>query len=230
MPAQLLTIVSVAREKRIQCQNPGCGHGVYAAIHVVEDEGQLLVMGSTCYAKRYGGAEALGKPSYGYSGGLLTAEQRDVLANNTALLIAQLKREHERVKAEAAAKLKALKERLQPGVIARPISAPAAAPNPRHPWPWQHRTNTSVAVLWSPSDQCWLRVMHQDGTHKLVPWPAVEGWQTALPDFCGPADIAMGYYSLPNVVSALKGLQELGFSTPQVTRWPQVLSLLPPQN
>ena len=58
-PAQkhprLLAIVSVLPQKRVVCQQPGCGHGVYAAIHVVEDNGQILVLGSTCFAKRYTG-------------------------------------------------------------------------------------------------------------------------------------------------------------------------------
>lgn len=40
-PAQkhprLLAIVSVPPQKRVVCQQPGCGHGVYAAIRVVED-------------------------------------------------------------------------------------------------------------------------------------------------------------------------------------------------
>lgn len=36
LTGKLLAIVSVDPAKRVQCQNPGCGHGVYAAIHVVE--------------------------------------------------------------------------------------------------------------------------------------------------------------------------------------------------
>ena len=47
-PAQkhprLLAIVSVPPQKRVVCQQPGCGHGVYATIHVTEDSGQFLVL------------------------------------------------------------------------------------------------------------------------------------------------------------------------------------------
>jgi hypothetical protein len=32
--AQLLVIVSVDSAQRVLCQNPGCGHSVYRAIHV----------------------------------------------------------------------------------------------------------------------------------------------------------------------------------------------------
>lgn len=53
-PARLLAIVAVLPQKRVQCS--GCGHGVYAAIHVVEENGQILVLGSTCFAKRFGSA------------------------------------------------------------------------------------------------------------------------------------------------------------------------------
>ena len=85
----LLAIVVVPPSKAVSCQAPGCGHRVYAAVHVVEDGGQTLVLGSTCYAKRYGSSSALGSPKYtsGGSGGkALTDEERDLLAANAAEL------------------------------------------------------------------------------------------------------------------------------------------------
>lgn len=50
----LLAIVAVDKAHRVRCQQPHCGHGVYARIHVVEDAGEILVLGSDCFAKRYG--------------------------------------------------------------------------------------------------------------------------------------------------------------------------------
>ena len=73
---------------------PGCGHGVYAAIHVVEENGQILVLGSTCFAKRFGSAAAVGLPAYSAGGGNgkpLTEDERQLLMNNTAELMARFK-------------------------------------------------------------------------------------------------------------------------------------------
>ena len=62
---------------------------MYAAIHVVEENGQILVLGSTCFAKRFGSASALGLPAYSAGGGNgkpLTEDERQLLMNNTAEL------------------------------------------------------------------------------------------------------------------------------------------------
>ncbi len=37
--AHLLAIVEEDKSERVQCQEPGCGHSVYQAIHVVRDGG-----------------------------------------------------------------------------------------------------------------------------------------------------------------------------------------------
>lgn len=55
--AQLLAIVEVAYEDRIRCQQPDCHHVVYRAVHIVQEGESLLVLGSTCFAKRYGHGE-----------------------------------------------------------------------------------------------------------------------------------------------------------------------------
>ena len=36
---RLRAIVTVDEQDRVRCQQPGCGHSVYAAIHVVEENG-----------------------------------------------------------------------------------------------------------------------------------------------------------------------------------------------
>ena len=79
-PPRLLAIVGVPPKERVLCGQPGCGHGVYAEIHVVQDAGKLLVLGSTCFAKRYGSPKALGTASVGGGGGRqLTPEERVLL-------------------------------------------------------------------------------------------------------------------------------------------------------
>lgn len=56
----LLAIVSVEYEDRVRCGQPSCGHSVYRRIHVVREDEKLLVLGSTCFEKRYGTATVLG--------------------------------------------------------------------------------------------------------------------------------------------------------------------------
>lgn len=89
--AKLLAIVRVAEDERVQCQNPGCGHGVHAAVHIVRESGALMVLGSTCFVRRYGSSKALGIPHYnlGAGGRSLTPEERELLAFNTELLLAR---------------------------------------------------------------------------------------------------------------------------------------------
>lgn len=98
-----------------------------------------------------------------------------------------------------------------------------------NPWPWQHRKKTTVALIRSPNHQCWIRVTHHTGVQKLVPWPVFKGWDTALPEACGTPDHALQGYSVPDMVPALAALRKLGFSSPLVTRWPEILKLLPPR-
>lgn len=227
---RLLCIVSVPPEGRVQCQQPGCGHGVYAAVHIVEDGGQLHVLGSTCFAKRYGSSEALGKPAYvGGGGGMLTDEERQLLKDNTAALIAHFKSQHEIATKSALDKLHALRSRFALQAAANRQSQQRLAPRPpavaRRPWPWQHDRNTSVAVFRSSCGQSWVRVQHKDGTHKLVPWPMFDGWDEALPPSCGAADQGLQAYSPVDVPTAFATLKKLGMAGPIVGIWPEVIEV-----
>lgn len=146
--AQLLAMVSVDSAHRVRCQNPGCGHSVYRAIHVVRDGGALLVLGSTCFAKRYGSAQALGSASHaGEAGRALTEQERELLEHNKAELVARFEAEDRRkaderaafvaeVKAREAHLLRILTPPALPAAVARPQGLPglgsAAAPG----WPW----------------------------------------------------------------------------------------------
>lgn len=88
---RLLAVVAVDKDKRIPCQAPGCGHGVYARIHVVEQDGRIRLYGADCFGKIFGGADALGRPVLPRTqvqGRLLTPEQRDLLLANARELIA----------------------------------------------------------------------------------------------------------------------------------------------
>ncbi|WKL15127.1 hypothetical protein QYQ99_22660 [Comamonas testosteroni] len=93
--AQLLAVIRVPEEDRVQCQNPGCGHGVRAAVYIVRDTGDLMVLGSKCFERRYGSAKALGGAQYssGSGGRQLSADERDLLVSNTELLLARFAEE-----------------------------------------------------------------------------------------------------------------------------------------
>lgn len=242
--AQLLAIVAVPKTNRVMCQQPGCRHGVHAAIHVVAEAGQLLVLDSTCFANRYGAEMALGHPLHAGASGSgrpLTDEERQLLIDNTAELIERFKIEAERARAEAAAKLLALRaraagqHRAQPKMTflermeklsqtreqpSQPQERPLSAPN--RPWSWQHHRNTSVAVLAAPQGQHWVRVQHFDGSQKLAPWPVFDGWDEALPPSCGQPDVDLQAYSVSNIVATLTKLASMGFSVPRVGNWSEV--------
>lgn len=242
--ARLLAIVAVPQTNRVLCQQPGCQHSVYAAIHVVDEGGQLLALGSSCFAKRYGSAKALGQPLHAGASGSgrpLSDEERQLLIDNTAELIERFKVEAERARAEAAAKLQALRARAaaqhqgQPKMTflermeklsqrreqpSQPAERPLAASN--RPWAWQHPRNTSVAVLTDPQGQHWVRVQHFDGSQKLAPWPVFDGWDEALPPSCGQPDEDLQAYSVPNIVATLTKLGSMGFSAPKVGNWSEV--------
>src|SRR5690606_35915805 len=85
--AQLLAVVEVEHDQRVQCGHPGSGHFVYKAIHIVQDGAELLVLGSKCFKNRYGQG-TLGSPKFGSGFGRpLTLEERGLLMANTALLL-----------------------------------------------------------------------------------------------------------------------------------------------
>ena len=97
----------------------------------------------------------------------------------------------------------------------------------KHPWPWQHKRNTSVALVRGPDDQNWVRVQHHNGSQMLVPWPVFDGWDEALPPVCGIPDLELQAYAVPNIVEALQSMRRIGFAPPEVTSWPDIMKLAP---
>ncbi|MDP2096566.1 MAG: hypothetical protein Q8K50_22170 [Hydrogenophaga sp.] len=219
--AQLLAIVSVDSAQRVRCQNPGCGHSVYRAIHVVRDGGELLVLGSTCFAKRYGSAQALGSASHGGgTGRVLTEQERELLAHNTAELVARFEAEERRKAEERATFVVEIKARethfvrmltapALPAAAARPPGLPGLGRAGVPHWPWMKPT-ASFGYFKLHDGSAWVRVLHQNGQHVLVPWPVFEGWDEALPGHLGRPDLDLGGYVLANVQAAVAYLQKLG--------------------
>lgn len=235
----LLAIVEVDPTQRVYCVQPGCKHTVFKAIHVVRDGDQLLVLGSTCFRKRYGSATALGKAKHGGGNSkLLTSEERVLLANNTEALLARFAAEEDRLREEAAIKLKRLKEEwtarqhlpsaLIPG-WSEPRSMaprPAMAPRKSMPWSWM-KPNSSVAAFKLHDGSGWVRVQHRDGQHFIVPWPCFEGWEESLPPVVGHPDVEIGGYEVVGeVVSAISYLRSHAAEEKITGLWHEVVALL----
>jgi hypothetical protein len=231
--ARLHAIIAVDFEKAVRCHKPGCGHRVYAAVHVVQENGRFLVLGSSCFAELYGGPMALGTAGYG-SGTprKLSDTERALLEANTAALIAHFEQEEQARLAEENRRLaeqKAIAEREAQLRLARYKQATAPTQRtPIHrptysPWPWQSSRNTSIAALMAPDGKTWVRVQHHDGSQKLVPWPAFPGWDAALPPEIGAPDLEVQGYAVKDIVHAMRMLASMGFSVPKVGGWRDVL-------
>ena len=212
--AKLLAIVSVEHEDRVQCGQPGCGHSIYRAIHVVRDNGILVVLGSTCFAKRYGSAATLGTARFGKGDGgrPLTAEERMLLVDNTAELLARFEAE-ELAQAKALADAKPVhvipqvhqpfRPRVDSPTVPRTnwAAMPTYSASSPTPWNWM-KPLTSMAYFRLRDGTGWVRVQHRDGRQLLVPWPIFDGWDEAFPTSIGVVDSDCGGYVLPADVRA----------------------------
>lgn len=219
--AKLLAIVAVERPDRVRCGQPNCGCSVYRRIHVVRERGKLLVLGSTCFAKRYGTSTALGLAQYGGGEGRpLTEGERQLLVDNTEALIARFE--------DDEARLQAAKARpVSPVLPIRPVSVmPQQVPQKKFqdtPWAWV-KPRSSVIYVKLKDGSGWLRAQRTDDKHLLLPWPAFEGWDEALPMLFGPIDSECGGHVLPDVVLALKYLRGQADWESQPGRWRDVMT------
>jgi hypothetical protein len=226
----LLAIVAVEPEYRVRCQQPHCGHGVYARIHIVEEDGKLLVLGSDCFAKRYGIASTAGFGGFGGgSGRTLTDVERALLSDNTAALLAKFAEEreieHARVaqeQAQAAAKLEALRKMhaeqqqrfaslTHPGNPdhwerdSRPAEPSVRPQMPLPSWAALKKPNSSFFAYGMDEGVCW--VVMQSGVHDgcfIAPAPTpFDSWDEALPTSIGTVDLSRSVYISQMNINAL---------------------------
>jgi hypothetical protein len=216
MSYKLLAIVAVEPAHRIRCQQPHCGHSVYARIHIVEEAGQLIVLGSDCFAKRYGVGSTSNFSGFGGGGGRpLTQAERELLLNNTAALLAQFEKERaieqERIAAEREALRQRHAEQLQRLArlaqfgssdqlrvpehnISEVVATPPVAPVPS--WAELKKPKSSFFAYCMEEGQFW--VLMQSATHDgcfIAPAPtAFESWDEALPPNLGTVDAARNVY------------------------------------
>lgn len=228
-PARLCAIVAVSETNRVRCQEVGCGRPVFASVHIVEDGGQLLVLGSRCFEKRYGTGSALGAPVHGSGSGTgrrLSDAERLLLEENTQALLEQFRQE-ELAMARIAPSLPVSSAGLSPyrkqqasfGAAAPVLplagspfrlQVPALTPAGPSPWPWQ-KPRSSILLMQAPSGDRWIRVQHLDGSQKIVPWPTFPGWEVALPPGIGLPNQVLGAMDVADIVQALGVLRAMGF-------------------
>jgi hypothetical protein len=102
--AYLLAVVEIDKSKRIRCQAKGCGHAVYARIHVVLDSGQFVVLGGDCFLRLYGSTLRGAKSYYGGTANApttLSDEMRLLLDSNTSEFVERLEQRREQMEMEA---------------------------------------------------------------------------------------------------------------------------------
>lgn len=239
--ARLLAIVEVDSSERVRCSQPGCQKPVHRAIYIVREGDELLLLGSTCFQKRFGSLTALGQAQYGGGGGkLLSAEERLMLQENTEALLARFAAQEEEARLAQALRLERLREAQQSG-FSRPRAPAPAAPwthtggrplptRPRFPWAWM-KPGTSVAAFKLRDGTGWVRVDHLDGRQFIAPWPSFEGWEEAMPPVVGRADLEVGAYEVQGAIKdALEYLRTQLAHRPnseiRTGRWADVLAAL----
>lgn len=224
--ARLLAIVEVERSEAVQCKHQGCNHRVYKRIHVVDDAGTLLVLGSSCFEKRYGSGLSLGRPSYGGDNGRrLTAEERQLLVDDTARFIESFRLEYEASQIEVRRKLQALYARFHAEAPSTPYLPAAPAPRQylvkRPPWPWV-LPGCSVAYFHLHDGSQWVRIRDTASAEMLMPWPAFDGWDEVFPRSVGVPDADRGGYRVTDIAHAVACLRARA-QTDRVGNWSQVV-------
>lgn len=157
-----------------------------------------MVLGSTCFQKRYGSATALGKALYwGGKDILLTTEERALLMENTQALLSRFEAEEARLREEAEQKLLRLRAEFARRSLSKQASVAATIQIPGmrgmplrgvFPWPWM-MPGSSVAAFKLRDGSGWLRVQHKNRKHFIVPWPSFDGWEESLPPVVGRASL-----------------------------------------
>jgi hypothetical protein len=130
-----------------------------------------------------------------------------MLVNNTAALLAQF--ELERQQAAERAEAARLSNRIAPSLSTREASTPSIQGLHRSPWSWM-KPVTSMAYFHLRDGTGWVRVQHRDGRQMLLPWPAFDGWEEALPARIGTPEPVIGGLALHDVVSTVSYLREHG--------------------
>ncbi len=225
-PAKLIAILQVEKTHRVQCQQPGCGQGIFKAIHVIDEDGKLMVLGSTCFAVRFGKSNALGPPRYGGGHGRpLTEEERLLLTENTEALIELLESERQTAARAAQEKLASMREVFDARKKTAVTSSWQSIEKQTFgiPWSWV-KPMTSIAYFRMKDGTAWVRVQHQNGLHVLMPWPSFSGWDETFPTSVGIPDPDLGGLKVSNIAETVSYLR-IRANSMHVGIWKDVIGL-----
>ena len=157
--------------------------------------------------------------------GVVTDAERELLANNTAALLAQFEAE---VQEEDRLRREALSRKIPPPLIPRPVQLPATpqlvARSPSSPWSWAE-PGRSMLYLSMQDGTGWVRVEHKDGYQRLVPWPKFDGWDETLPSSVGLADHELGCLHVKDIAPALTYVRQLSQWEKVVGSWRELTAL-----
>jgi len=236
-PAKLVSVVEVAKSEKVYCAQPSCHHTVYKAIHVVKEGEKLLVLGSTCFHKRYGSLSALGKAQHWVGNGkVLTSEERALLAENTQVLLARFEAEEARLRQEAELNHQRLSDTsnrplpvmrfLATAPVQRHAPVRGLASHGAYPCPWM-KPGSPVAAFKFQNGSGWGRVQHKDTRQFIVPRPSFDGWDESLPAVVGHSNMGMGGYEVTRPMpAAISHLRDHALAEKVTGAWGEVGAIL----
>lgn len=228
--AYLYAVLRLDHKNRIQCQNDGCGHSVYAAIYVVRQADKFMLLGRDCFSALYGHEWGLGRPRYmpnyqsGSGGRLLSAQERLLLIENTAAFVEKLeiefieeqereklilaqrqksKEEHKRVVDERNARLQQYREQLKNRV------QPFVAPDNPVLWAPDRENGSTFFCHRLRDGTCWVLYMSLQQDYRYRPWPEqFSGWDECWPASVGAVNSGEPFYRVNNLGNFLRYMKE----------------------
>lgn len=96
------------------------------------------------------------------------------------------------------------------------------------PWAGWRKPRSSMIFYGPVSGPGWLLMQHADGRAILLPWPAEEGWDEALPARLGHADFELGGYVLKGDVHAMIYLRPTSPVVKNFSTWAELIAFRPP--
>lgn len=215
--AILLDVVEVEREKRVRCQAEGCGHGVYARIHVVLVGRKFLVLGGDCFQRLYGKALTGAASQYGGSSGTptkLDEEMRNLLESNTAEFIERLEARRRELEVRAEQERLAARAAEQARMDARAAARPAPVVPQRFEYPLNdpstipYEGQAMLRWRWIPGASLPASGMSDTSSQKEIVVKCYRGYDRKHPPYQFAMAVEMKYF-LPKSLT-LRTLHLLG--------------------
>ncbi|WP_293403669.1 hypothetical protein [Polaromonas sp.] len=110
-------------------------------------------------------------------------------------------------------------------ILNAPQPQPAnPSPTDETPWATWRKPNTTFMFYGLHDGTGWMIITHQDQRLIAVPWPFFEGWDRALPERCGKADLELGGVSMDNFTATALYLRDKQKVMRFSTIWQDILN------